>query len=86
MKDYVDQLTLKDFIKLDINDTQKYVHEVLYTVGKQNSIKMILVIDDVKYPVILSARPLITNILELSAIILTFNRHFNKIKTLLSFV
>jgi hypothetical protein len=67
LKDYLGQLTLKDFIKLEINGTQKYVHEVLCTICKTSPVKMILVIDDVQHPEILSVRPLITNILELSA-------------------
>lgn len=68
LKDYVTQLTLENFIKLDVNGTQKYVHEVLCTICKTCPIKMILIIDNIHHPEILSARPLITNILELSAI------------------
>lgn len=67
LKEYLKTLTLNDFKIIDVNGVKKYAHEILCCVNKSISVKIVLVIDDIKNPHIKDSRPLITNIRDLSA-------------------
>jgi CO dehydrogenase/acetyl-CoA synthase epsilon subunit len=67
LSEYISTLLLKDFKKIIINDIEKYVHEIVCDITGATAIKMLLVIDNMKEPKLSDIRPLVTNVLELSA-------------------
>lgn len=67
LKNYIASLTLQNFKKVTSGETEKLIHVIFCGVTGAKSTKMVLVIDDIKNPNLAEIRPLVTNILELSA-------------------